>query len=126
MVVEVGEGSSHSRESVQEELEAALAAEQARADASDDDETQPPEDLVQETLVSNNGHKKRGKSLMQRTWSLPKNMKIECGLNGRGQPIGESRKHSKGCWTLFASIVTCASCLDECPDSPQSRLLDRD
>ena len=38
-VVEVGKGSSRSRESVQEELWAALAAEPARADASDDDET---------------------------------------------------------------------------------------
>ena len=38
-VVEVGKGSSRSRESMQEELWAALAAEPARADASDDDET---------------------------------------------------------------------------------------
>ena len=42
MVIEVGEGSSHSQQSMQEELRAALAAEQARGDASDDDETQPP------------------------------------------------------------------------------------
>ena len=41
-VVEVGQGPSRSRESVQEELRAALAVDQARGDASDDDETQPP------------------------------------------------------------------------------------
>ena len=40
-VVEVGKGSSCSQQSVWEELEAALTAEQARVDASDDDETQP-------------------------------------------------------------------------------------
>ena len=41
-VVEVGEGLSRSRECVQEELRAAFAAEQAREEGEDDDETQPP------------------------------------------------------------------------------------
>ena len=41
-VVEVGQGSSCSRDSVQEELRAAFAAEQAREEGGDDDETQPP------------------------------------------------------------------------------------
>ena len=41
-VVEVGEESSCSRESMQEELKAAFAAEQAREEGGDDDETQPP------------------------------------------------------------------------------------
>ncbi|KAL0011556.1 hypothetical protein SO802_006664 [Lithocarpus litseifolius] len=106
-VVQVGQRSSRSRESVQAELRAVLAAEQAREDASDDDETQPPspEDLVQETPASGNGRaedlvqetpasstvrKTRGTTLMQRIWSLPPNLKIECGLNVRGQQIGES------------------------------------
>ncbi|KAK9996614.1 hypothetical protein SO802_021300 [Lithocarpus litseifolius] len=107
-VVQVGQRSSRSRESVQEELRAVLAAENmARGDASDDDETQPPspedlvqetpasgdgraEDLVQETPASSNVRKTRGTTLMQRIWSLPPNLKIECGLNVRGQPIGES------------------------------------
>ena len=44
-VVEVGKGSSRSRQSMQEELEVALMAEQARVDTSDDDETQPPGSL---------------------------------------------------------------------------------
>ncbi|KAL0004202.1 hypothetical protein SO802_011763 [Lithocarpus litseifolius] len=62
-------------------------------------------DLVQETPASSNGHAKdlvqetpesttvrktRGTTLMQRIWSLPANLKIECGLNVRGQLIGES------------------------------------
>ncbi|KAK9988993.1 hypothetical protein SO802_029232 [Lithocarpus litseifolius] len=106
-VVQVGQRSSRSRESVQEELRAVLAAEQASGDASDDDETQPPfpEDLVQETPISSNGcaedlvqetptssivRKKHGRMLMQRIWSLPANLKIECGLNVHGQPIGAS------------------------------------
>ena len=43
MVVQVGQGSSRSRDSVQEELRAAFAAEQARGEGGDDDdETQPP------------------------------------------------------------------------------------
>ncbi|KAK9999240.1 hypothetical protein SO802_018843 [Lithocarpus litseifolius] len=96
----VGQRSSHSRESVQEELRAVLVVEQARGDASDDDETQPPspEDLVQETPVSSNGRaedlvqetpafsnvrKKRRRTLLQRIWSLPENLKIEFGLNKR-------------------------------------------
>ena len=42
-VVEVGVGSSRSRECVQEELRAAFAADQqAREEGEDDDETQPP------------------------------------------------------------------------------------
>ena len=41
-VVEVGEGLSRSRECVQGELRAAFAAEQAREEGEDDDETQPP------------------------------------------------------------------------------------
>ena len=41
-VVEVGERLSRSRECVQEELRAAFAAEQAREEGEDDDETQPP------------------------------------------------------------------------------------
>ena len=41
-IVEVGEGSSHSRECMQEELKAAFATEQAREEGGDDDETQPP------------------------------------------------------------------------------------
>ena len=41
-VVEVGQGSSCSRDSVQEELRAAFAAKQAREEGGDDDETQPP------------------------------------------------------------------------------------
>ena len=45
MLVEVGEGLSCSRQSVEDELEAALTAEQARADANEDDETQLPSSL---------------------------------------------------------------------------------
>ena len=42
-VVEVGEGSSRSRECVQEELKAAFTADhQAREEGFNDDETQPP------------------------------------------------------------------------------------
>ncbi|KAF3962522.1 hypothetical protein CMV_012977 [Castanea mollissima] len=89
-VVEVGEGNGRSRQSVQEELDAAFAADQARGDASDDDETQPPDDVVQETPASNNLRKKRGNTLLTRIWSLPPNMKIEststahlCQLLGR-------------------------------------------
>ncbi|KAK9990543.1 hypothetical protein SO802_025528 [Lithocarpus litseifolius] len=48
------------------------------------------EDLVQETPASSNVRKTRGTTVMQRIWSLPPNLKIECGLNVRGQPIGES------------------------------------
>ncbi|KAK9986366.1 hypothetical protein SO802_031317 [Lithocarpus litseifolius] len=106
-VVQVGQRASRSPESVQEELRAVLAVEQARGDADDDDETQPlsPDDLVHETPVSSNGRaedvvqetpassnvrKTRGTTLMTRIWSLPANLKIECELNVRGQPIGES------------------------------------
>ncbi|KAK9999285.1 hypothetical protein SO802_018888 [Lithocarpus litseifolius] len=48
------------------------------------------EELVQETPASSTVRKTRGTTLMQRIWSLPANLKIECGLNVRGQPIGES------------------------------------
>ncbi|KAK9981942.1 hypothetical protein SO802_035204, partial [Lithocarpus litseifolius] len=48
------------------------------------------EDLVQETPASSTVRKTRGTTLMQRIWSLPPNLKIECGLNVRGQQIGES------------------------------------
>ncbi|KAL0009601.1 hypothetical protein SO802_011103 [Lithocarpus litseifolius] len=48
------------------------------------------EDLVQETPASSTVRKTRGRTLMQRIWSLPANLKIECGLNVRGQPIGKS------------------------------------
>ena len=41
-VVEVGQGSSRSRDYVQEELRATFAAEQAREEGGDDDETQLP------------------------------------------------------------------------------------
>ncbi|KAL4628567.1 hypothetical protein ACB092_05G248700 [Castanea dentata] len=107
-VVEVGEGNGRSRQSVQEELDAAFAADQARGDASDDDETQPPDDVVQETPASNNLRKKRGNTLLTRIWSLPPNMKIECELNARGQPIGESGKTFKR-WlgTFYLSHVYC-------------------
>ena len=40
--VEVGQGSSRSRDCVQEELRAAFVAKQAREEGGDDDETQPP------------------------------------------------------------------------------------
>ena len=43
-LVKVGEGLSHSRQRVEEELEATCIAEQAKADASDDG-TQPPGSL---------------------------------------------------------------------------------
>lgn len=92
---------------MQAELRAAFAADQARGDASDDDETQPPfpGDLVQETPVSSNGRaedvvqetpsdsnvrKKRVVTLMQRIWSLPPNMKVQLEVNVKGQPIGDS------------------------------------
>ncbi|KAK7814808.1 hypothetical protein CFP56_002479, partial [Quercus suber] len=48
------------------------------------------EDVVQKTLASSNVRQKHGVTLMQRIWSLPTNMKIQCELNVRGQPIGES------------------------------------
>ncbi|KAL0001192.1 hypothetical protein SO802_014973 [Lithocarpus litseifolius] len=48
------------------------------------------EDVVQETPASSNVRKMRGSTLMTRIWSLPANLKIECELNVRGQPIGES------------------------------------
>ena len=42
MIVDVGQGSSRSLESMQEDLRAALVADQVRGDASDDNETHPP------------------------------------------------------------------------------------
>ena len=48
------------------------------------------EDSVQETPESSNLTKKRGITLMHQIWTLPANKKITCGLNGSGQPIGES------------------------------------
>ncbi|XP_030927416.1 uncharacterized protein LOC115953761 isoform X3 [Quercus lobata] len=132
MVVLVGQGSSCSRDSVQEELRATYAAEHARWEGGDDDddETQPPstdlvqeiplssneraEDSIQEAPVSNNLNKKRGITLMQRIWSLPANKKIVCGLNGSGQPIGESRQ------TFKRWLGTFCICHTYCPLMPSN------
>ncbi|KAK7853636.1 hypothetical protein CFP56_035180 [Quercus suber] len=100
-VLEVGGGSSRSRDRVEEDLRATLAADQAIGDASDDDETQPPspetsnvraENLGQETPGSSNGTKKRGKTLMRKIWALPPDKKIELPLNAAFQPLGESEQ----------------------------------
>lgn len=63
---------------MQAELRAAFAADQARGDASDDDETEPPSlgDLVQEMLVSSNG---RAEDVVQETPS-DSNVRKKCGV----------------------------------------------
>ncbi|KAL0008211.1 hypothetical protein SO802_009713 [Lithocarpus litseifolius] len=141
-VVQVGQRASRSPESVQEELRAIIAAEQARGDADDDDETQPPspEDLVQETPVSSNGRaedvvqetpassnvrKTRGRTLMTRIWSLSANLKIECELNVRGQPIGESgQTFTRWLGTFCLSHALCPLVLVAWTRVPQKNKLD--
>ncbi|KAL0001559.1 hypothetical protein SO802_015340 [Lithocarpus litseifolius] len=59
------------------------------------------EDVVQETPASSNVRKTRGTTLMTRIWSLPANLKIECELNVRGQPIGESGQTFTRCLGTF-------------------------
>ncbi|XP_050273733.1 uncharacterized protein LOC126716790 [Quercus robur] len=131
-IVQVGQGSSRSRDIMQEELRAAYDAEHARweeGDDYDDDETQPPsaddlvqqtapsndgraEDSVRESPISNNINKKRGITLMQRIWALPPNKKLVCGLNGSKQPVGESGQ------TFKRWLGTLCICRNYCPLMP--------
>ncbi|KAK9987567.1 hypothetical protein SO802_027806 [Lithocarpus litseifolius] len=83
------------------------------------------EDVVQETPASSNVRKTRGTTLMTRIWSLPANLKIECELNVRGQPIGESgQTFTRWLGTFCLSHALCPLVLVAWTRVPQKNKLD--
>ncbi|KAL0010168.1 hypothetical protein SO802_005276 [Lithocarpus litseifolius] len=104
--VYVGQGSSHSRQRVEAADEEAHISEEARPVASDDNETQAPDDYAQtpalvqnpapiqnSALVQNptpeNRRKSRGKTKLADIWAMTGEYKIQLPLNDEGQPIGK-------------------------------------
>ncbi|KAL0008601.1 hypothetical protein SO802_010103 [Lithocarpus litseifolius] len=120
--VYVWQGLSHSRQGVEVADEEAHISEEARPVASDDDETQAPDDYVQTpasvqnpALVQNpapvqnptpeNRRARRGKTKLADIWAMTCEYKIQLPLNDEGQPIGKDGwpsvgdKFKQDCWT---------------------------
>ncbi|KAK9993552.1 hypothetical protein SO802_023255 [Lithocarpus litseifolius] len=99
-LIYVGQKSSHSRQRVEAADEEAHIFEEARLVASDDDETQAPDDYVQtpasvqnpapvQNLASENRRARRGKTKLANIWAMTGEYKIQLPLNDEGQPIGK-------------------------------------